>query len=65
MQCTLKVYSKGVQIRFYRTRQLVDKLAETQSWTVILPDFIGEVKVMIMMMMMIMMIMMSLMTVMM
>ena len=52
MQCTLKVYSKGVQIRFYRTRQLVDKLAETQSWTVILPDFIGEVKVIIMMIMM-------------
>ena len=27
-----------------RTRQLVDKLAETTGWAVILPDFIGEVK---------------------
>ena len=29
-----------------RTRQLVDKLSETTGWAVILPDFIGEVKVM-------------------
>ena len=28
-----------------RTRQLVDKLSETTGWAVILPDFIGEVKV--------------------
>ena len=28
-----------------RTRQLVDKLAETTGWTVVLPDFIGGHKV--------------------
>ena len=28
-----------------RTRQLVDKMAETTGWCVVLPDFIGEQKV--------------------
>ena len=28
-----------------RTRQLVDKMAETTGWCVVLPDFIGEKKV--------------------
>merc|ERR1712227_268089 len=27
-----------------RTRQLVDKLAETTGWTVVLPDFIGDIR---------------------
>ena len=28
-----------------RTRQLIDKMAETTGWCVVLPDFIGEKKV--------------------
>ena len=32
-----------------RTRQLVDKMAETTGWCIVLPDFIGDQKVEIMM----------------